>query len=252
VDGNRSEPISSDTRLTYYTARHPRSPRVAGRSLRCSFRGMADVILGHSELRFQKILQTVEQKLVLSLAEARDTTSHSGDKGANVEAETRAVLQQYLPNTFGISHGKVYDEYGDESAQADVVVTNADHPFSYPQDKAGAFIIEGVAAVGEVKSVLTTDELERCINAGAQFKRLRQTFQNGDNVRSPLTHALLKETAGTPPFFVIAFENKIADDTLLERLRDAALVEVPAGKEANGSVSLHPIDCVCLLGQGFL
>jgi hypothetical protein len=56
------------------------------------------VTLGQpGELRFLKILHSVEQKLVVSLAEARDTTSHSGDKGGNLEAETRAVLKQYLP-----------------------------------------------------------------------------------------------------------------------------------------------------------
>jgi len=131
--------------------------------------------------RFERILITVEQQLQLALDQARQTTSHSGDMGASVEVATRKVLSQYLPASFGVGHGKVYDAYDDESAQTDVIITNPDHPLSYPNDQPGAYIIDGVSAVGEVKSRFTTSELDDCIAKASMYKRLRQTIRgDGD------------------------------------------------------------------------
>jgi hypothetical protein len=38
----------------------------------------------------------------------------------------------------------VYDAYGDGSRQADVVITNPDHPLSFPVDKSGTYVVDGV------------------------------------------------------------------------------------------------------------
>src|ERR1700757_66985 len=159
--------------------------------------------------RFRRILRTVEQELLLALNKARETTSHPGDKGGTVEAAVRHILRQHMPATFGVGNGKVYDAFDDESMQTDVIITNGDHPISYPDDKSGAYVIDGVSAVGEVKSVLTTGELDDCIEKGTAFKRLRQTTREGDFFSSPQGRSLFEEMGGTPPFFVLAFENKV-------------------------------------------
>ena len=125
---------------------------------------MAETSSGIPRNRFEQILLTVEQGLRLKLDEARFKTSHAGDigqgeqskvsggHGQTVESATRTSLQTYLPRNFGVGHGKLYDAYGDESAQTDIIITNQDHPFSYPPEVNGAYLIDGVAAVGEVKS----------------------------------------------------------------------------------------------------
>jgi hypothetical protein len=130
------------------------------RRLTGTFKIVTDDGLAEPHLRFHRMLQTTEKALRLSLDEARSKTSHPRDKGDDVEADTRAVFEQFLPTGFSVGEGKVYDAYGDESAQADVVITNPDHPFRYPRTKTGAYMVEGVAAVGEVKSVLTKPELK--------------------------------------------------------------------------------------------
>lgn len=205
--------------------------------------------------RFERILATVEKELRLALDKARDTTSHAGDKGSNVEAAVRDVLRQYMPASFGVGNGKVYDAYDDESRQTDVIITNADHPISYPDDQSGAYIIDGVAAVGEVKSVLTTTALDDCIKKGSVFKRLRPSLAEGDHIPSPQVHALYEEMGGTPPFFVIAFENEVAMTTLHDLLSAMTHVPVPDGKgfdDGKGNAPQPPIDAVCLLGEGVL
>jgi hypothetical protein len=74
------------------------------------------------------------------------------------------MLRGYLPSGFGVGHGFVYDAYGDGSRQTDVIITNPDHPLTYPEDKAGPHVVDGVAAAGEVKAMLdvgTLDDLHR-------------------------------------------------------------------------------------------
>jgi hypothetical protein len=207
--------------------------------------------------RFENILLTVEQGLRLKLDEARFKTSHAGDIGQTVESATRTSLQTYLPRNFGVGHGKVYDAYGDESAQTDIIITNQDHPFSYPPEVNGAYLIDGVAAVGEVKSVLTLDELDDCLEKATKFKRLRQTLGGTDSTVSPDVRRILDATGAVPPFFVVAFENKIALRTLFERLEAAEPVAMPEGKvsglgEGKGDSPQPPMDCVCLLSTGVL
>lgn len=177
------------------------------------------------------------------------------DKGDIVEVAVRDMLKEHLPATFGVGTGTVYDAYDDESLQADVIITNGDHPLRYPQDTPGAYIIDGVSAVGEVKSVLTTGELADCIEKGTAFKRLRQTTRAGDLIPDSQGRNLQIEMGCTPPFFVLAIENKVAMETIHERLQAAPAVPVPQGKEfdaGNGNGPQPPIDVVCLLGQGVL
>ena len=59
----------------------------------------------------------------------------------------------------------------------------------------------------------------------------------------------------TPAFIVVAFENNVGLQTLLQRLHEAPLVPPPAGKEfvdGQGNDPQPPIDAVCLLDRGTL
>lgn len=114
-------------------------------------------------------------------------------------------------------------------------------------------MIEGVAAVGEVKSVLTTVELERAIKAGAKYKTLRPTFADDDKIFGAANRELALATGGVPPFFVLAFERVAATKTILETLRSAEKVPLPDGKgypDGRGNDPQPPVDCVCILGEG--
>lgn len=203
--------------------------------------------------RFERVLELVERKMVLDLPLARATTDHAGSKGANVEEGFRDVLRQHLPSGFGVGHGKVVDAYDDDSSQLDVIVTNRDHPFSYPPDQSGLYIIDGVSAVGEIKSVLTTGELDRCIKAATRYKKLRPTYQDSDSFSNEQDRKLVIATGGVPPYVVFAYESDIAASTLANRLRDAEAVEIPDGKAIRDGVVnpfQPPIDAVCIFGVG--
>jgi hypothetical protein len=205
-------------------------------------------------LRFHDILMNVEQELQTALAKARIESDHSLTVGEQAEAAVRATLRSYLPSGFGVGHGHVYDAYGDGSRQTDVVVTNPDHPLSFPEGRSGTYVVDGVSAAGEVKARLDVSALDDSIQKGAAFKQLRMTVNPTDHVMTAKDQAYMKQIGLVPPYFVVAFENKIADDTMGERLQDTDLIPPPEGKSMGeedwANTPQPPLDAVCILGRG--
>ena len=119
----------------------------------------------------------------------------------------------------------------------------------------GSFLVEGVSCVGEVKSFLNTDQLERAIKAGVKFKQLKNRNNTGDEIfTNPVD---LQRFYGCPPFFVFAMECDINEGTLLARLFQAALdanirsATPPLPEGASDSyVIIPPVDGVFVLGKG--
>lgn len=175
--------------------------------------------------------------------------------GERVEAEFRRTLAKFLPAGFAVGHGKVYDAFGDSSKQTDVIITSPEHPFTFPDDQAGWYLIEGVAAVAEVKSVLTTAELADAAAKGAVFKELRVTTPDDDAaILGANQWNYLTQCAALPPFILIAFENQVNMGTLRTRLSEFPLVNPLPEKcvlpMRFGNQPQPPIDAVCILGSG--
>jgi hypothetical protein len=151
-------------------------------------------------------LSAIEEKLSASLAEVRAELSHQGNKGARVEQELRQFLKDHLPSSYGCGHGEIIDMNGASSKQMDVVITNEYHPFKYGEHP-GLFLIEGVAAAGEVKSSLDTKELHDSIEKSLSLRKLSADPGQG-SIRHcvPGDHRFFE----SPPFFLFAFESKIS------------------------------------------
>lgn len=205
-------------------------------------------------LRFHQILANVEQELQNALSRARLESDHTTTIGDGAEEPVRNVLRGYLPSGYGVGKGHVYDAYGDGSRQTDVVITNPDHPLSFPEGRSGTYVVDGVSAAGEVKSRLDVAALDDCIEKGKVFKQLRMTVNESDHVMTAKEQGYMKQIGLVPPFFALAFENKIATDTIGKRLQDAGLVPPPPGKsmgEADwADTPQPPLDAVCILGRG--
>jgi hypothetical protein len=205
-------------------------------------------------LRFETILTNAEQSIRLDLDKARLESNHSLTIGEQTEAAVRKTLGAYLPASYSVGHGHVYDAYGDGSQQTDVVVTNPDHPLSYPDDRSGTYVVDGVAAAGEVKAKLTTKDLDDCIEKGTTFKELRMTGRVGDFVLTPKDQEYLRQLGMVPPFFVIAIDSTLKPDTVGKKLARAGLVSPPAGKSEGpldaADTPQPPLDAICILGKG--
>lgn len=160
-------------------------------------------------------IQLLERQMRLKLDEIRATHTHAGNKGANVEVIVRDFLREFLPPFNRIGHGEIIDLNDNISSQTDVIVTNEHHPFLNDLTAPSLFFIEGIACAGEVKSVLTLEELERTLTNCRRFKALKVTLQKGMIVRS--NQADIKRFVEKRPYFLFAFETKTPVLSICER-----------------------------------
>ncbi|MGP4058361.1 DUF6602 domain-containing protein [Mycobacterium sp. 4D054] len=205
-------------------------------------------------LRFESILVNAEQSLRLELDRARLESDHSLSVGEQAEHAVRDMLRTLVPAGYGVGSGHIYDAYGDRSRQTDVVITNPEHPLSFPEGRAGTYLVDGVSAAGEVKATLSPSKLDDCILKGTKHKQLRMTANSHDFVGIAGHTDLLKQMGLVPPYFVLAFDSAMKFESVLKRLRNSSLVPPPDGKSEGphdqGDTPQPPIDTVCVLGQG--
>ena len=163
------------------------------------------------------LLEQLETGMRHEFEQLRAKFEHSGNKGVGAETILRNFLHLYLPRRYGVGHGEIVDSQGRRSPQTDIVIVTEEHPFTFTSDQPGLFFVEGVFAVGEVKSVLTTEELERTIASALKFRELR-CRPLGHRLLLSLNHADQDRFVGKPPYFLFAFETHLALETLGEVL----------------------------------
>ncbi len=101
--------------------------------------------------------------------------THSGDKGEFREQIIKNFLRPFLPTCYGIGSGQVFSADGTSSDQVDIVLY--DEIFSnvlFRNIANSLFPCESVYGTIEVKSVLSTEELEKSIANIASVKRLQR------------------------------------------------------------------------------
>ncbi|MGW4652309.1 DUF6602 domain-containing protein [Kitasatospora sp. NPDC004289] len=191
------------------------------------------------------MLAATQARLQFSLQQARTTYQHRGLRGEAVEVEARQFLEDHLPRSVDVGNGEVIDQADTRSGQMDIVISNEYQPFRAGRDESGLFLVEGVSAAGEAKSLLTTKSLDEAISIGTRFKALRSSYREGDQRRSH------RGDSGRfyvcPPYFVLAFDSNIAPQTLIDRLAQASRVNAPNGD----GPALAPVDAVFVLGRGW-
>jgi hypothetical protein len=146
----------------------------------------------------------------------------------------------------GVGQGEVVDTLGRRSKQADIVIVDEDHPFTFAPDQPGIFLVEGVSAVGEVKAVLTSSELDKAVENAVAFKALEVRESDGC-----LTHACaedLERFHKTPPYFLVAMESQLTLQTIHQKLEAAGCYAL--GKRQIDGVFIVDRGCVLDFGNG--
>ncbi len=160
----------------------------------------------------QKKLRAAQEQMNAKLEEARATFRHPGDKGSSAEEAFRTFLRQYLPRRLEIGHGEIIDSLGGRSRQTDIVVATEDHPFTFSTDSPGLFFIEGVSAAGEVKSVLTSHELDTACESSRQFKQLKLSPGKGTTIHANPSDR--DRFYSCPPCFLVAYDSQLTLPTI--------------------------------------
>ena len=123
-------------------------------------------------------LNAIEQILIAQSVVAKNA-GHPNLRGGPREWFLREFLEGHLPSTLEIGQGEIIDAESEASPprdryrhQVDIVVYRRDVPkITFSRNNA-AFLVEGVMATIESKSVLTEEELKSACRASISHKRL--------------------------------------------------------------------------------
>ena len=114
----------------------------------------------------------------------------------------------------------MFNKDGKRSRQTDIVIANEGQPPIFSDwEHANMFIIEGVAAAGEVKTSLQSiDQLKDTFNKGTTFKNIL-----AEPPKQSLMFSSREDTRRfvyQRPYFAIFFESKVRLETVLSSLRE--------------------------------
>jgi len=195
--------------------------------------------------RLRRSLSVNEHLLKSALERARAAHDHAGTKGALVEEAVRMFLRGHLPRRLDIGTGEVVDRFGSRSPQMDVLVLTEDQPFVHGPDTPGMYLVEGVAAAAEVKSVLGAKELRDVLAKGEKYRSLRSTYSGGDTRQAPSASDARRYYASVP-YFCLAMETTVAPETILRMLQESPNVPSP---DPDGDL-LPVLDALFTLDRG--
>jgi hypothetical protein len=172
-----------------------------------------------------KLLQALRNsvnRLDASLKDS-DLFRHSGDKGEFRERILEDFLRPFLPPCYGLGSGAVFSADGGESSQIDVVIYDSVFSNVLFRDRSNSlFPCESVFGLIEVKSELTSAELEISVANVASVKRLaRQPSDMCDLLpfrRLGVGGGLEYDTQTRNPYvgFVFAYGGLVAETALVD------------------------------------
>nr|MDO8100129.1 hypothetical protein [Candidatus Njordarchaeota archaeon] len=153
--------------------------------------------------------------------------------GSNREMFCNMFLRHVLPPRLRVSNGEIMDSDGKTSNQLDIIVIRDDCP-SLHYGKSNTFLVEGVFAVIEVKSNLTTAELRDSME---KLKRVGSLTATGSTLVQSSPHKFDQIVFNRPLRYVFAYESATWE-TLTKELV----------KTENSDVA----DMICVLNRGAL
>jgi len=198
---------------------------------------------------FTAYFQGHEDKLRADLKIIRSRLTHKGNKGSSAEDAFRSFLSDHLPRIYEVGHGEVIDS-GDRAAgsidpgagQIDIIVLNDEQPRFVKTSDPGTYLIEGVSAAGEVKSILTSSELDKTVKKAGKFKSLRPKFFQNDMIQAEQSD--VKRFYERRPYFLFAFESQMTIQTIHENIIKS--------QKKYGLTDTGHIDAVFCLDRGCL
>jgi len=181
---------------------------------------------GQSSENLKGKIAAAEAQMKAKLNEIRATFVQSGDKGVSAEDIFREFLRKYLATRFRVGHGEVIDHKGRRSGETDVVIVNEDHPYTFAEDQPGLFFIEGVGAAAEIKTNLTSAELDESLKKSHVFKLLESDPGIGTITQGNPSDVI--RFSKCPPWFLFAFESQLNLSTIkasIERFIEKEKIE---------------------------
>lgn len=125
-------------------------------------------------------MAAIENNLVAQ-SQIQNSAGHSLHKGTPRETFIREFLISHLPENVAIGSGEIIDansQPGGSRNQFDIVIYKKNYPKLDFGGNVSGFLIESVIATIEVKSTLTSADLEQAIGAAQKAKNLKTNTIN--------------------------------------------------------------------------
>ncbi|TSC75303.1 MAG: hypothetical protein G01um101430_510 [Parcubacteria group bacterium Gr01-1014_30] len=153
-------------------------------------------------MRTRTIIQKDSSNIIKGFVERAEnlTLNHPGTEGQLKELFLGNVLKLFLSQQFDIGSGIITNHNGTESSQADIIIYDRRMipPFIY-QGNVGAYPVESVLAVIEVKSTLSP-------NSKNGFKKIGKDASKLDDIYKKCTffeRSKFNSDSPRPPFFAV-------------------------------------------------
>lgn len=182
------------------------------------------------------------EKLLLQEYDLAGIAGHKTDKGDSRELFVKNFLRSHLPSNVEIGRGEVFGKDsapGQDAHQIDLVVYDRSFP-KIDMGGVAAYLIEGVCAVIEVKSVLNEDAIRQATNMACDLKKLR--LANCVGRKAYLHCSLIGYTCDTKSM-----------KTLVDRIcrvEEGLGITVTDHKSPNNGYDAPGLDTVVALGIG--
>jgi hypothetical protein len=134
----------------------------------------------------------------------------------------------------------VIDTHGARSSQLDLVIATDAHPQWFEPDSPSFFLMEGIAGVGEVKSTLTSQDLDAALQNVRNFRRLKPRWPHHMDIVGARDD--LRRYLASPPYFLFAYEADMSMDSIAERFLTVV----------DGPRELESLDALVVLGKGYV
>lgn len=123
------------------------------------------------------------EKLLIQEYSLAGIAGHKTDKGDSRELFVKSFLRNHLPSNVEIGRGEVFgwgSVPGEDAHQIDLVVYDRSFP-KIDMGGVSAYLVEGVSAVIEVKSVLNEAAIKQATNMARDLKKLQLAKCDGRN-----------------------------------------------------------------------
>lgn len=193
---------------------------------------------------FANVLKQAEQRLLIKAA-AAENFDHRGLKGGERAAALAEFLEEHLPGVFGVASGEAIDYRDNRTGELDIFVY--DKTTAAPIQSSDESLLvpaEALYLVIEVKSVLTQDELDKCMAAAKRVRSLRPFKERF--IAPPLDGQKLDDHYRCP-YFVFAYRTNLGEQDWAQSEFDRAKL---AASRAGGDVD-H-VDRIFVLDRGIL
>jgi len=155
-----------------------------------------------------------------------ENVSHPLLKGRFREAFIEEILLPYLPSSFRISTGKIFDSTGNQSDECDILIIDPTRipPILQTSSKLGLFPVESVLAVIEVKSKLTATEYLKLNDKGDKETGIGPNAKKVDSLACQKGMFIRGQNVDyvwySPLFAVFAYESDAKQKDEIDRAKE--------------------------------